>query len=239
MKIRFYIPSGLAPGATVELPEAAAHHACRVLRLSEGDAVTLFDGQGGEWPAHLLKAGRVRVEGYRAVDCESPLDVSLIQALPAADKMDFIVQKCVELGVRRIQPVVARRSIIRLSGERMARRIAHWQAVAVAACEQCGRNRVPEVADLLDLPQALAQTAARNEVRWLLVPEGTSRLREQPPPSQPVSLLVGPEGGFEEVEALAAASAGFTGLTLGPRILRTETAGAAALAAMQTLWGDW
>lgn len=239
---RFFVPEGLAPGATVDMPAEAAHHAVRVLRMDEGDAVVLFDGRGGQWRARLAPAGkavRAVLESFDDEDREPPLAVTLVQALPAADKMDWIVQKCVELGIHAIQPVAARRSVIRLSGERMARRVHHWQQVAVAACEQCGRNRVPKVAPLLDLPQYLAQAAEDNGMKLLLAPEDGCRLADLPDSGGPATLLVGPEGGFEDGELLAADAAGFRRVRLGPRVLRTETAGLAAMAAMMALWGDF
>lgn len=239
---RFHCPFPLAPGAHVELPTEAAHHATKVLRMADGDAVMLFDGRGGEWLGRLRRSGKamsVVLESFDAVDRESPLRVTLVQGLPAADKMDWIVQKSVELGVAAIRPVVARRSVIRLSGERMERRVAHWQAVAVAACEQCRRNRVPEVSSLVDLPQFLGEASAADELRLVLAPDAECRLAELPPPSGPVTLLVGPEGGLEDGEVAAAKSAGFRAVSLGPRVLRTETAGPAALAAMMALWGDF
>jgi len=242
MVARFHCSFPLAPGAVVELPAEAAHHAVKVLRLAEGDPVVLFDGRGGQWLARLVPAGRtVRavLEAFDEAEREAPLAITLAQGLPAADKMDWIVQKGVELGVARFVPVAARRSVIRLSGERMERRVAHWRGVAVAACEQSGRNRVPEVAPLIDLPQFLGAAAEDNGMRLLLSPEAGESLRELPPPAGPVTLLVGPEGGFEENELLAAAAAGFRPVRLGPRVLRTETAGLAAAAAMMALWGDF
>ncbi|MDO8930873.1 MAG: 16S rRNA (uracil(1498)-N(3))-methyltransferase [Rhodocyclaceae bacterium] len=239
---RFYVPAGLAPGADVDLPREAAHHALRVLRLGDGDAVVLFDGRGGEWSARLVRAGsscRAALESFAASDRRSPLSVTLVQGLPAADKMDWIVQKGTELGVAAIQPVSARRSVVKLSGERRERRGQHWQQVAVAACEQCGLNRVPMVAPLLDLPQYLGMPAAENETRFLLAPGAERSLREMERPAGPVSLLIGPEGGLEEGEVRAAVAAGFKPLSLGPRVLRTETAGMAALAAMMAIWGDF
>ncbi len=239
---RFHCPFPLAPGAIVELPAEAAHHALRVLRMKPGDAVRLFDGRGGEWLGRLRPAGRsvaVALESFDEAEREPPLSVTLAQALPAADKMDWIVQKAVEIGVARIRPLAARRSVVRLSGERMERRIAHWQAVAVAACEQCGRNRVPEVAPLGDLPHFLAKPPVAGEVRLMLDPAAEIRLSALPRPAGPVTLLVGPEGGFEEGECAAARSVGFQGVRLGPRTLRTETAGLAVLAAMMALWGDY
>ncbi len=242
MIARFHCPIPLAPGAQVELPEEAAHHATKVLRLAAGDVVSLFDGRGGEWLGRLGRAGKtvtVRLESFNAADREAPLAVTLVQGLPAADKMDWIVQKGVELGVAAFRPVAARRSVIRLSGERMERRVAHWQAVAISACEQCGRNRVPGVAALVDLPQFLGESVAQNGLRLVLAPGATQRLAELPPPDGPVTLLVGPEGGFEEGELAAAKFAGFRPIALGPRVLRTETAGLAAVAALMALWGDF
>ena len=239
---RFHCPFPLAPGAVVELPPEAAHHAVKVLRLGEGDTVGLFDGGGGEWRGRLLRLGKTvsaALEFFVDEDRESPLAVILAQGLPAADKMDWIVQKGVELGVAAFRPVAARRSVVRLSGERMARRTFHWQAVAAAACEQCGRNRLPQVAPLADLPAFLGEPAAAGEVRLVLAPGAGNRLADMARPTGPVTLLVGPEGGFEDGELAAAALAGFRAVSLGPRVLRTETAGLAALAAMQALWGDF
>lgn len=239
---RFFVPAGLAPGALVELPEEAAHHALRVLRLGAGDAVVLFDSRGGEWCARLVRTGpawRAQLEGFDAVDRQPPLAVTLVQGLPAADKMDWIVQKCTELGVAALQPVTVKRSVVKLAGERMERRVRHWQQVAVAACEQSGRNRVPTVAPLLDLPQYLGHPGQDNELRLVLAPGAPRRLPDMPRPAGGVTILIGPEGGLEEGEMRAALAAGFEPLSLGPRVLRTETAGVAALAAMMALWGDF
>lgn len=239
---RFHCPFPLSPGAQVELPEQAAHHALKVLRMQAGDAVILFDGRGGEWLAEIVGAGRtarVVLREFNDRDSESPLDITLVQALPSGDKMDWVVEKCVELGVAAIQPVAAKRSVIRLSAERMARRVAHWNGIASAACEQCGRNRVPLVAPVLDLPQYLAKAMAQNARRLLLAPEGSTSLQALGKPMEPVVVMVGPEGGWEEGELQAAQVAGFTTVRLGPRVLRTETAGAAVLAAMQAVWGDF
>jgi 16S rRNA (uracil1498-N3)-methyltransferase len=242
MVARFHCSFPLAPGAVVELPAEAAHHAVKVLRLAEGDPVILFDGRGGQWLASLAPAGksvRAVLEAFDDAEREPPLAITLAQGLPAADKMDWIVQKGVELGVARFVPVAARRSVIRLSGERMERRVAHWCGVAVAACEQSGRNRVPEVAPLVDLPQFLGAAGEGPGIGLLLSPTADVGLRELPRPAGPVTLLVGPEGGFEENEMLAVAAAGFRPVRLGPRVLRTETAGLAAVAAMMALWGDF
>lgn len=243
---RFHCPPShctLAPGAHVELPEVAAHHALRVLRMKSGDPLVLFDGAGGEWQAEIkVGAGRTAqatLKTFAARDSESPLHVTLVQALPGGDKMDWVVEKSVELGIAAIQPVAAKRSVVRLAEERMARRVTHWNHIASAACEQCGRNRVPVVAPIIDLPQYLAAASAQNALRLMLAPAGEATLAALPRPAQPVIVLVGPEGGWEEGELLAARAAGFQTLRLGPRVLRTETAGAAMLAALQALWGDF
>ena len=243
---RFHCPFPLAPGAQVELPETAAYHALKVLRMKAGDSVILFDGRGGEWRAELLGAKVSSGETARATirelcdrNVESPLPVTLVQALPSGDKMDWVVEKSVELGVAAIQPVAAKRSVVRLSAERMARRVTHWNAIASAACEQCGRNHVPIVAPVLDLPQYLASVQAQNATCLILSPEGTTFLRALGKPDKPVIVMIGPEGGWEENELQAARAAGFQALQLGPRVLRTETAGVAMLAALQTQWGDF
>jgi len=208
-------------------------------RLSVGDAVPC-SGEGGEYPGRIAEAGRaVRVQlgAWVDVERESPLDMTLAQALPSGDKMDFVVQKAVELGVARIQPLLASRSVVRLAGERAARRVEHLRQVAISACEQCGRNRLPEIAPILDLRQWLAGLAQDNEIRRLLLsPQGGRRPRELA--GRRFLLLVGPEGGLDKEEAAAARLAGFADLSLGPRILRTETAGPAALAALGGLHGD-
>lgn len=241
MNPRFFCPTPLSPHAIAELPPGAAHHAQRVLRLAAGAAVVLFDGKGGEYRGEIVETGRavrVRLGEWQGVERESPLVMALAQALPAGDKMDFVVQKAVELGVARIQPLVATRSLVRLSGERAARRVAHWRQVAVSACEQCGRNRVPEIAPILDLRQWLGCLPQDNEMRRLLLsPRGGCRPRDLAGARHHL-LLVGPEGGLDAEEEAAARLAGFADLSLGPRILRTETAGPAALAAFGALSGD-
>ncbi len=244
---RFHCPFPLAPGAQVDLPEAAAHHALKVLRLKPGAPLILFDGQGGEWQAQIVGASgtartapvRAALQSFDARNNESPLHITLVQGLPAGDKMDWVVEKAVELGVSAIQPVAAKRSVVRLSIERVARRVTHWNHIVSAACEQCGRNLAPLVSPVLDLPQYLANAKGQNAVRLLLTPEAGSALRELPAPTLPVIVMIGPEGGWEERELLAAKIAGFQPIRLGPRVLRTETAGAAVLAAMQAQWGDF
>ena len=239
---RFYCPIPLQSGRTVTLPPEAAHHALRVLRLRSGDELILFDGLGGEYPGRLLEATRsvrVELEGRRDIEREAPLALTLAQALPAGDKMDWVVQKAVELGAAAVQPLQAKRSVVRLAGERADKRLAHWQQVAVAACEQSGRNRLPEIGAIVDLPHYLAMSRGENETLLLFSPHHGLRLSALPKPPAGVTMLIGPEGGFDESEEGAALSVGFQPVSLGPRVLRTETAGLAAMAAILALCGDY
>ncbi|MCK6389613.1 MAG: 16S rRNA (uracil(1498)-N(3))-methyltransferase [Azonexus sp.] len=238
---RFYCREALSPGAHVDLPEPVARHAVRVLRMPPGAPMVLFDGLGGEYPAHILRIERDRVlvelGAWCDVERESPLAVTLVQAIQAGDKMDFTIQKSVELGVRDIVPVESRRSVLRLAGERAGKRVAHWQGVAASACEQCGRNQVPIVAPLEKLEHWLARPAG-GVLRLMLAPDAEQTLADIQI-AGPVQLLIGAEGGLDPQEVIAARQAGFVGVRMGPRILRTETAGLAALAALQALWGDF
>lgn len=203
--------------------------------------MVLFDGRGGEYPARIERIERDRVlaelGAWQEVERESPLAITLVQALQAGDKMDFTIQKAVELGVRDIVPVDSRRSVLKLAGERAAKRVAHWQGVVASACEQCGRNQVPLVAPLEKLENWLARPAG-GVVRLMLAPDAEQTLVALPQARQ-VQLLIGAEGGLDPQEEIAAKQAGFQAVRLGPRVLRTETAGLAALAAMQALWGDF
>jgi 16S rRNA (uracil1498-N3)-methyltransferase len=237
---RFYCPQPLAAGAIVDLPEAVAHH-LHVVRMQAGDTLTLFDGRGGQYRASLLDVGKkrasARVEEHEAIESELPYSITLAQGLPEGSKMDWIIEKAVELGVAAVQPLAARRSVVRLSGERADKRHAHWQGVIVSASEQCGRNRLAGLAPLADFERFIATPDA--QPRILFSPRATESLagwaRAAGP--QAVTLLVGPEGGFSEQEEQAAVAAGALSLSLGPRVLRTETAGLAALAALAALWG--
>jgi 16S rRNA (uracil1498-N3)-methyltransferase len=242
MTPRFFCPPPLAAGTDVALPSDTGHHAVRVLRLEEGDALVLFDGQGGECPAAITRIEgrtvRVRIGERRSVERESPVAVTLVQGLSAADRMDYAIQKAVELGVAAVVPVMTARSVARLEGERALRRAEHWRQIVVAACEQCGRDRLPaihaprEFSDWLREPSTAAS-------RLLLSPDAGRSLGEFDRPDGAIELLVGPEGGFAPDESAAAAAAGFHAIRLGPRILRTETVAPAVLAAMNVLWGDW
>lgn len=240
MNPRFFCPEGLLPESEMPLPAAVAHHAERVLRLAVGEAITLFDGAGGECEAQLLALGRqplARVGPRLPVERESPLTITLVQALASGDKMDWVVQKAVELGAVAIQPVAAERSVLKLAGERAAKRRAHWQQIVVSACEQCGRNRVPVVGEILPLARYLAQDDGVR--RMILAPEAAGALKHKARPDGPLAILIGPEGGWSPAELQLAERAGCEPLALGPRVLRTETAGLAAIAALQAVWGDF
>lgn len=237
---RFHFSSVLPQDGEVALPEALAHHALRVLRLREDEPLLLFDGSGCEVEARLVirgKHGFAQLGARHAISRESPLQVVLVQSLASGDKMDWIVQKAVELGVTAVIPVQAERSVLRLAGERADKRRAHWQQIAVSACEQCGRNTVPEVGPLQ--PLAAYLDGAREAHKLILAPGGERPLVEQPRPAAEVHLMIGPEGGWSDAELAACHGAGCIAVGLGPRILRTETAGLAALAALQARWGDF
>ena len=238
---RFYTEGALRAGGVSLLPEDTAHHAVHVLRLRPGDEVVLFNGRGGEYAGRIAAADRLRVSvdvlEHRRVERESPLAVTLVQGVSAGEKMDFTVQKATELGVAALQPVIAARSVGRLAGERAELKRAHWRRVAIAACEQCGRNRVPEVLPVLALAQ-FCGAAASEGARLLLSPLAQLGLRAARLDGA-VTLAAGPEAGFSAEEEAMLADAGFLPVRLGPRVLRTETAALAALAALNALAGDF
>ena len=238
---RFYCPQPLVIGSTVDLPEAVAHH-LHVVRLQPRAALTLFNGEGGQYRATLVESGKRRatavIDGHEPIEAEAPYPVTLAQGLPEGSKMDWIVEKAVELGVTAIQPLAAARSVVRLSGDRLEKRQAHWHGVIVAASEQCGRNRLAQLLPMADVQPWLAGTAGAGATRILLSPRATESLagwaRANPP--QAVTLLIGPEGGLSPQEEDAAVAAGALALSMGPRVLRTETAGLAALAVLAGAW---
>ncbi|CAN7541236.1 16S rRNA (uracil(1498)-N(3))-methyltransferase [Massilia sp. LjRoot122] len=236
---RFYCPQPLIAGATVDLPESVAHH-LHVVRMQAGDALTLFDGHGGQYDATLAEIGKRRasatIGAHDAREAELPYAVTLAQGLPEGSKMDWIIEKAVELGVARIEPLAARRSVVRLSGERAEKRHLHWEGVIVAASEQCGRNRLAGLAPVAEFGRWV--TAPSPAPRILLSPRADTSLadwaRAEGP--QALTLMVGPEGGFTAEEEEAALAAGALALSVGPRVLRTETAALAALAMLGGLW---
>lgn len=237
---RFFCPAELHCGRAIRLPPSVAHHVDRVLRLRVGDALVLFDGRGGEYAGQIASVGEqvsVTLTQWHEIEREAKVAMTLAQALPSSDKMDWIVQKAVELGAVRIAPVVAERSVVRLEGERAAKRAAHWQQVAIAACEQCGRNRVPEVAAIQPLPAFLAEARDAAAVRLVLDPAARGIIGADHA-NGPVILLVGPEGGFSGGEMAAITGCGFAAVRLGPRLLRTETAGTVAMATLLARAGE-
>lgn len=242
---RIHIEAQLLPGRPVTVPEGPARHLARVLRLGIGDEVVAFDGSGAEYRCVLSVIDRgfvqIQVRERRELSRESPLRITLVQGISAGDRMDYTVQKAVELGVARIVPVEMERSVVHLRGERAERRVEHWRQVAASACEQCGRNVLPEIAPIerYDRWCATMRDDLSPSIRVLLSPGGETTLDALSRSGQEVVLLVGPEGGLTDAEQALATRVGFRGVRFGPRILRTETAALAALAVLQVLWGDF
>ena len=231
MPARLYVEQPLLADALITLPPGPARHV-QVLRLQPGAEITLFNGQGGEWRATVQQMGRsevqVQLHAHDPVDRELPHRITLAIGMPANERMDALIEKATELGVAAIQPLLTERSVLRLSGERAEKRLAHWQGVAVAACEQSGRTRVPELASVRNLSEWLRGLAARDDgQRCMLSPRATHKLG---PLTGPALFLSGPEGGFSEAEEVLAAAAGFAAVNLGPRVLRADTAPLAVLA---------
>ena len=238
---RFYVDFALSPDSVVELPDNVVRH-LNVLRVKNTEEIVLFNGNGKSYPAlpEVLEKRRasVRILREEATDNESPLNITLVQAVSAAERMDFTLQKSVELGVAEIRPVISERCVVRLSGERAEKRVARWQEIVVSACEQSGRNIVPKVLPLTTYAQALQQLP-QETTKLLMSLNRAQKLSDVRPQSGKVVFMVGPEGGWTEKEEQQAFDAGFQSVTLGKRVLRTETASLAAIATMQTLWGDF
>jgi 16S rRNA (uracil1498-N3)-methyltransferase len=232
---RIHCPAPLATGQSLALPAGAARHV-QVLRMQPGEQLTLFNGEGGEWEARIERMGRadvqVLVQEHRAVEREAALAVHLAVGIPANERMDWLVEKATELGVASIQPLMTSRTVLRLSGERARKKRDHWQAVAIAACEQGGRNRIPAVHEVMDLRDWLAAPAAAGLRIALSLAPGARTLVQASAGGEPVLALSGPEGGLTAQEQEAAAAHGFIPVTLGPRVLRAETAPLALLAAL-------
>lgn len=240
---RFFCPLLQPAGGTLLLPPEAARHAQRVLRLRVNDAVQVFDGQGNAFDGRIAEITGKRVALHELQACmteaEPLLPITLAQAMCSSEKMDWVVQKATELGVAEIQPVQTQRSVARLTAERAEKRITHWRSVAIAACEQCGRNVLPQLHAPVDFGAWLSQVRSQAAAKFILQPEGSAPLHKQPQPQNNVILLIGPEGGFDENEIRMAQLVGFVPIRLGKRVLRTETAAMAGIAALQTLWGDF
>lgn len=251
---RFYYPDQINVGESIELSYGATHHAANVLRLEKGDRVTLFNGKGGEFLAFIRRISKtailVSIEKFINVEHESPLQITLAQSICTNIKMDLIIRKAVELGVNNIQPILAKRCLVKLSGKRELKRVKHWEQIIISACEQCGRNRVPGVSSPVTLSSWLSRQGAmqkelNNEptekLYFMLSPTSKMGLHDfsKSLSVTELALLVGPEGGFTSDEDAAALMAGFSSLRLGSRTLRTESAALAAIAALQTIWGDY
>lgn len=240
--IRVYVDAALAAGARVAIAGSAAEHVTRVLRLGVGDALTLFNDDGRDYPSRIngLRRGSVEVEvlGTAAARAESPLALTLVQGIARSERMDLVVQKATELGVTAIQPLLTVRSIVKLDAATRAKKLAHWRGIAIAACEQCGRARLPTIAEPLLLVQWLEQPAPAGALCLLLAPEANRSLVAAAAGARAAQLLVGPEGGLEESERDAALAVGYLACRLGPRVLRSETAAVAALTVLQSVAGD-
>jgi len=246
--LRFYTHSTLSLGITIQLSESAAAHATRALRLNVGDSAIVFNGDGFDYGCELISIKKnevlAKIISEKQISNESPLRIGLLQAISSGDRMDFTIQKAVELGITSIQPITSQRSVVKLSAERAEKRTEHWQNIAISACEQSGRAFVPKVLAPVSLQNWLTANLQANNTRLLLNPVGALRLAEIPKPNdkiQPheIQLLIGAEGGLAPFEIELASNHGFQSIVLGARILRTETAALTAIAAMQTLWGDF
>jgi 16S rRNA (uracil1498-N3)-methyltransferase len=239
---RLYMPQMFIPGEELAVTGQTAHHVAHVLRLRSGAAVQVFDGRGREHRAIIKTVKRseiiLKVAGAITVRPESSLDITLLQGIARNDRMDFILQKAVELGVKAIQPLWTQHSQTHLKGSRLEKRCKHWQGVIISACEQCGRATTPQLAAARNYSDWMSNQETGG-LRLLLQPDSKTGLGTLQPPDERIYVLIGPEGGLDAAEQTLAKSAGFTGIRLGPRILRTETAALAALASMQAVWGDF
>jgi 16S rRNA (uracil1498-N3)-methyltransferase len=244
---RFFVGMPLNSDDILQLPDDVTRHVL-VLRLQPGDSIVLFNGKGGEYSAELVeverRSAKAIVREFRAVEVETPYHLTLAQGIAGGDKMDWLIEKAVELGASCFVPLTTTRSVVRLASERAQRRHAHWEGVVRASCEQCGRNRLPEVMPVREIATwlgALPRTPQEGELRILLSPRANMSFSALPtePPQGRVTVLIGPEGGFSAVEEAAATAYGFAVIGLGPRVLRTETAGIAVLAALAARWGGW
>jgi 16S rRNA (uracil1498-N3)-methyltransferase len=246
---RVFIDAALHAGGEIELPRDSVDHLVKVLRLGVGARITLFNGRGGEYAATLSRLERrgatAAVLAHDPIERESPLAITLMQAVTRGEKMDWVLQKSTELGVAAIQPIEAARSVVQLDADRAEKRRAHWHGILRSACEQCGRNRLPRMLAPTNLDDACREFAreAPDALRLTLEPNAaaaldSAALAHHALSARSVAILIGPEGGWSEAELQSAASAGFTGMRLGPRVLRTETAAIAALTAIQTIAGD-
>lgn len=241
--LRFYHPESLQLGSTVKLSTNAAAHATRVLRLNAGDTLALFNGDGLDYDCELISVKKsevlAKVNSSTALNNESPLQITLLQGISSGDRMDFTIQKAVELGVTKIVPIKTARSLVKLNGNRAEKRLEHWKNIIISACEQSGRAVVPEIIAPISLSSWLSANSQEKQLRITLDPIAATSMNKLDKPSDTIELLIGAEGGLTDEELKLAHQHSFTGVQLGKRILRTETAALAAITAMQTLWGDF
>jgi 16S rRNA (uracil1498-N3)-methyltransferase len=239
---RLYTQEPLAVGKRVTLAEDRARYIGRVLRLRPDDLLTLFDGSGSEFHATILSVSRntAELEILRQLDAdaESPLDIRLLQGISRGERMDFVIQKATELGVHRITPVMTEYGVVKLDAGRALKKTAHWNGVAISACEQCGRNRLPKIDEPITLQNWMGEHLQDDDTRLVMKPGANDSLHDVAAVDRPVTLLIGPEGGFSESEYELADATGFKPIGFGPRILRTETAAVAIIAALQAIHGD-
>ena len=241
-RTRLYIDADCRPGASVDLDADRARYLTRVLRLHKGDALTVFDGRGSEFHATLdsatKNAATLSIGETAPKQTETNLRLHLVQGISRGERMDFVVQKATELGVKRITPVLTEYGVVKLDEKRAARRRDHWHKVAIGACEQSGRVRLPLIDQPVGLKAWFGRPPERVDTQVILRPGAERPLAALPGPPTKICLLIGPEGGFSDTEYADAAAAGFEAVSIGPRILRTETAAVAALAILQAYWGD-
>ena len=240
---RLFSPVPLSPNNRFKLDSSQSRYLARALRLRPGESIIVFDGSGGEYSATIIlidKSGvDIETTDFLDISAESPLTVHLVQCISKGDRMDTVVQKATELGAQRISPVLSDYSVVKLDSEKAAKRRDHWQKIAQSACEQCGRNIVPRIDDVTSLNSWHDENQSNSAARLIFLPEAAAPLSSISPSESSVTLLIGPEGGLSEAEQDRALATGFIPVSLGPRVLRTETAAIAAISAVQTLWGDF
>lgn len=240
-KHRLFIPQPISGGQQLPVDGEQGHYLSRVLRLKKGSEVTLFDGSGNEFPSVVAEVSRkemlLQAGDPVSRNLESPLSIRLIQGVSRGERMDFTVQKATELGVRRISPVLTDFSVVKLKSDRALRKMHHWQKIAQSACEQCGRNTLPVIDEPVPLNTLLSEPTNTN-CRLLLEPSAPTSLRQLSKSEESIDLLIGPEGGISAIELENITAIGFTPVSFGPRVLRTETAAVAAIAVIQAQWGD-
>ena len=239
---RIYQNIELTVGNSISLDQAACHHLGRVLRLKNNNQIILFNGQGGEYLASLsLQGKKLFAEIIQFIDTctESPLQITLLQGISKGDRMDFAIQKAVELGVSHIVPLICQRTVVNLKQERMEKKLNHWQGIIINACEQSGRTSIPELLPAVKLIDYLRLASSTDEVKLTLDPRSSTGIHQLNNSNDRFSLLIGPEGGLSQEEIELAHQHGFTGIQMGPRVLRTETAALAAISVLQSQWGDF